>query len=361
MNPFYNGRAATARKKAQELGGRLTIRDREINERHEIMPELLAQLWEEGYYCYLIPKELGGEGGSIFEAALILEELAPKSSSVSLSLLIQSLGVLLISEDSDGDRKERRLSRVANERKFLAFALSESLDQETETRAESEQGGYRLKGRKVYVNQGREADWVLAMADTEKGLSIFLVEKGSAGMSATRDFPRAAAPGLSWAEIIFDQVTVPKDGLVGEPGAGERICQNVFCKTAPLVSAMALGLTQAAIKGIGPDSGCLQVRQSSDLEYLVARAGVELAAGRALCYESAYGIDKAMPDADRLAIAAKIFATEQAFKFLSRLSERAGAQGVALDQELKANLEFVGLMRSLLASNSFLLLERPFG
>jgi alkylation response protein AidB-like acyl-CoA dehydrogenase len=287
--------------------------------------------------------------------ALIMEELSPADSSVALSVLIQCLGTLLVHEDQSTERRTKRLSRIINERRLLAFALSEARSQKFETKAEKTPSGYKVMGRKVFVNQAREADWVLVVAESNQGLGIFCVEKGAAGMMADKDFPRAAARGLSWAEIIFDEVAVGHDSLVGEPGAGESICEAGLSKTSPLVAAMSIGLVRTQMASLRKDRVVPALEKISGLGRMLAETGVELEAGRALCHECSYGLDKGLPIAGRVALASKIFASEMAYKFFSRLSEMAGAEGVVLDQEIKERLEFAGLMRTLLGSNTFLL------
>jgi len=355
MTPFISEKAARVQKQASEFGAWLQTRDQEINDRKEIPPEVLARLWEGGYYGYLIPRELGGSGGNLFEMALVLEELSPASSSVALSLLIQSLGTLLISEEQSGAAKSKRLSRIVNERRLLAFALSEPSGQKFETKAEKTPAGYKIRGRKVFVNQAREADWVLVMSESDQGLGIFCVEKGAAGMMVSHDFPRAAARGLSWVEVVLDGVGVSAQSLIGEPGAGERICESALSRTAPLIGAMALGLVQVQLEGLKKEGGYLQPGKIAGLERMLAETVVDLEAGRALCYQCSYGLGKDFSGQGLAAIAGKVFASELAYRFFSRLSEMAGAEGVVLDQEIKKRLEFAGLMRTLLGSNTFLL------
>jgi alkylation response protein AidB-like acyl-CoA dehydrogenase len=355
MIPFYTEKAEKARVKARELGEWLKSRPVESSARHGLSEDILAALWERGYYGYLVPEEQGGSGGGLYEACLILEEFSPVSSSVSLSLLVQYLGVLLFLQDTDPERRCHRLGRLINERRVLAFALSEPFFGKSETHAERSEDGFKLSGRKVYVNQAEEADWILVMAESGSGPGIFLVEKGTAGMMVSRNFPRAAARELSWTEIRFEQVKVPADSLVGELGAGEELCETALSRTGVLVAASALGLIEAEMQALEQNPGRVPSGRIWGLEKLCATAGVELEAGRALCFQAAYGLDKNLAGCLRLSLASKIFNTELARRFLYALAEMAGSEGVALDQELKQRLEFACLLGSLLGSNSFLL------
>jgi len=352
---FYTEKAEKARVKAREFRDWLKSRSAESREGRGISEEVLAALWERGYYGYLVPQEQGGAGGSIFELCLILEELSKASSSVSLSLLVQGLGILLLMQDGDAERRESRLARLINERRLLAFALSEPSFRKFETRAEKSGDGFKLSGRKVYVNQAEEADWVLVMAESGAGLGIFLVEKGAGGMMVSRYFPRAVARELSWAEMVFEQVKVPGGSLVGELGAGEGVCEAALSRTGVLVAGMALGIIDAEMQTLKQNHGLFPAGKISGLDKLLAETKVELEAGRALCCQAAYELDKNLAGSLRLSLASKIFNTELARRFLSALAEMAGAYGLASDQELKQRLEFASLLGSLLGSNSLLL------
>jgi len=363
MFPFYTERSERERVKAREFGSWLKSRESEINDRREIPEDVLGQLWEKGYYGYLIPSDRGGTGGSLFDLCLVLEELSPASSSVSLSLLVQSLGIMLLNQDRDLARRDGRLSRVINERKLLAFALSEPCRGRQgsghETRAEKSGGGYKLSGRKVYVNQGREADFTLVMAESDRGPAIFLIAKGGAGVMVSKDFPRASARGLSWSELIINDALAEASGLVAEPGDGRRICESGLRRAGALVSAMALGLVESVLAAPGGEPF-----SDAGFPRATAEAKVELEAGRALCYQSAFGMDKNLSGAEALSIASKIFSTELALNFFSRACRSQGAPALSPGHQLKQKLEFAELLGTLLGSNRVLLenlFERQIG
>ena len=355
MFPFFTEKTERARKQAREFGQWLKPRDSLIEDNQEIGAEVLARLWEEGFYGYLVPKELGGQGGSILELTLILEELAPISSSVSLSILIEALAILAISQDSLPERSAQRLVRVINQRRLLAFAISEPMEREFSTRAQECEDGYKIYGQKIYVNQAEEADWVIVLAETTPGASLFLVEKGSAGMMVSDNFTRSSAQGLSWAKIIFEGVKIGSEQMLGEPGRAERICESALSKSASLVSGMALGLIKAGLNKGNSTPAQAMLKNVLGLERFFAESQIGLIAGEALCYQSGFALDRAFPEAESQALASKIFTTELAYRFLSRLSELVGSQGVDYMIEWKKWLEFAGLLRSLLGSNSFLL------
>ncbi len=354
MIPFYTEKADRARKQAKEFGEWLEPRDRAIESNQEISAEVLAALWEKGYYSYLIPKEFGGQGGNLLELALILEELAPRSGSVSLSILIQALGIILLSQDREAGRKAGRLAQVVNERKLLAFALSEQGKESAETRAVESEGGYCLKGRKVYVNQGREADWILVLAKTKAGSGIWLTRKGDAGILIAKELLRPTAAGLSWVEVLFNEVRTDAENLVVEPEAGQKITELALARAGVLVAAMALGLIEAGMNSLGKD-GLRFFIQTPGWERLWGEARVEAEAGRALCYQAGFSLDKEFPGAERMAVAGKIFLTELAPKLFSRLLELSGPEGIRSDLKLHRWFEFSIMLRALLGSNAFLM------
>ncbi len=333
---------------AKELAGILD----EFSASRELAPKLIEPLWEEGFYCLLVPKEFGGEGAGLLELALVLEEFSAHCFVLALSILIQALGILLLQKDTDAERKSKRLKRIVDERRLLAFALSEDWQESKTTCAEKTEQGYVINGRKVYVNQAREADWIIVLCEVEGGLSLFLLEKGRSGLFLGKDFQRSSAYELSWSEVILQNVEAKDEDLIGEDAGAEELCELALAQAGAGASAMAIGILNEALREI--KSG-FQREKFGMMEYELAELSIGLESARALTYQSAYGIDKNFIGYEKKAIASKIFSSELAVKYLLRFTELAGAGGADLNDKLTRLFNQSLIVRSLLGANSFLL------
>ena len=350
--PFITERARKLQEQASFVGKKLAEYKKASAQTKELSPKLLEILWEEGFYSGLIPRQLGGREWGLLEMALVLEELAPVYFSYALSLLVQSLGIILLRSDSEQARGQARLEKVVNERKLLAFALSEDSQPGLETRAEVDEAGWRIVGQKVYVNQAREADWIITLAKTEQGLSLFLLEKGRAGLILGKDFSRSSAQELSWCEVIFNQVPALEDDLIGMPGDGEEICESALAQSGVLVSAMALGILKRALLECEKKELTYQIL---GWERVQAKIKLNLESAQAFCYSSAYGLDKGLSGYEKKSLACKIFTTELVVRALLELSEADGLGAIDQDKVFSELFHSALLLRSLLGANSFLL------
>ena len=350
--PFITEKAKKLQKEAVLVGNKLLKHKDSFTKSGELPAGLLEILWEEGFYYGLIPRQLGGRGWGLLDLAIVLEELAPIHFSCALSLLIQSLGIILLKKDPDTTRSQNRLMRVANERKLLSFALSEDSEPGAETRAEKDEEGWRIAGRKVYVNQAREADWIITLARTGESLSLILLEKGRAGLFLGRDFARSTAQELSWTEIIFEQVPAQEQDLIGSLGQGEELCESALAQAGVLVSAMATGLLKRAL------SECEKKELGRGIlgwERIQAEVKLNLESARTFYYTSAYGLDKGISGYEKKSLACKIFTTELVIRAMLELSVADGMGAVDQDNVFAGLFHSALLVRSLLGANSFLL------
>lgn len=236
-------------------------------------------MWEKfselGWLGLGIPESMGGYGGGAVETAIIMETLG-QSLAVEPYVSSVVMGSALLSRSCD-PAHHGLLAEVAAGKKHIAFALAErhsgySLDR-VDVRASGEGKGYRLNGKKSVAFHADSADIIAVTARTagkpgdKDGISIFLIEKGTSGMSIN-GYP--TVDGLRAAEVILDSVSVTAEHQVAPPNEGLPIIQAV-------VDAGTVALTAEAV-------GVMQHMQKSTLEYLTSREqfGVTLASLQAL-------------------------------------------------------------------------------
>ncbi|MDM0045769.1 acyl-CoA dehydrogenase family protein [Variovorax dokdonensis] len=237
------------------------------------------QLAEIGAIGALFPEEVGGFGGSGFDAAVVFE-------SLGRGLVVEPfLGALAVGRAialAGDEAQKARIAGLIDGSIIAALAHEEPQSHHeatlVETRAERQGDGWLLKGAKAVVPLGAQADLLLVSARTsgeaadEQGISLFLVEGAAAGVHR-RDYPRV--DGGRAAEITLDGVTVKQDALLGKEGEGAAVLEHA--------SGWAiLGLCAEAL-------GAMEVTKRETLEYLRTRRqfGVPIGSFQALQHRMA--------------------------------------------------------------------------
>ena len=331
--------------------------------------ETLARLWEQGFLSLLVPREFDGQGASLLEATLLVEELARGCVSTALLVVIQALGTLPILLAAGPGQKETWLKEIVHGRKLLAFALSEPEGEDLrESRADREADSYRLTGRKALISNASEADWLVVFAATDSGaglkagLSAFLLERGAAGLHLARTEPRLGLRGLPPADLVFDACTVGADRLLGIPGQGYSLAENSLQAGGVLLAGLAVGVMQSAVDRLREEGILARVAagegKSHPSEHLAAEIALTLEAGRALAYRAAGAWDLSAAESGaaggefkRLGSHAKVFATEAAVRVLQAALELKGPAGLLSDHPLSRLLRDAQCLPVLLRPN----------
>ena len=205
---------------------------RTMDEEQQFADGLINKLFELGLMSVEIPPELGGAGGSFFDAVLAIEAIATVDPAVAVLVDVHNTLVInALRRWANEDQKWHWLQRLASGT-VSAYALSEagagSDAFALQMQAEKADGGYRLNGRKLWISNAREAGLFLVFATLDpaagyKGITAFLVEKGMAGFSVGRKEDKLGIRASSTCELLFDNCLVPATNLLGEPGKGYKI------------------------------------------------------------------------------------------------------------------------------------------
>ena len=202
----------------------------EIDARNEFPSELWAEMGELGLLGITVPEAHGGAGMGYLAHVVAVEEIARASASVSLSYGAHSnLCVNQIALNGSDDQKARYLPGLVSGAHVGALAMSEagagSDVVSMKTRAEKRNDHYRLNGTKYWITNGPDADTLVVYAKTDpeagsKGITAFLVEKAMKGFSASPHFDKLGMRGSNTAELVFEDVEVPFENVLGEEGRG---------------------------------------------------------------------------------------------------------------------------------------------
>ena len=288
-----------------------------------------------------IAPELGGSGGDLAQTAIAIEELARSDPSISLSLLA-SLSLTTVGIDRLGDEAQRRkyVPPLTRGEGIGAFGLSEpnsgSDAASLSTTATRHQDHYLLNGSKIFITNGDIADTYLVFAtqDREKrgrGISAFIVEKGSPGLSARKQVDKMGMRASTTAELFFEGCRVPAENLVGEEEQGFGVAMQILDASRPIIGAQAVGIAQGAF-----DLALRHVRQRQQfgrpiaefqgVQWMLADMATRIDAARLLVYRAAGLRDKGLPFAKEASMA-KLFASETAMSVASDALQLHGGYG----------------------------------
>jgi len=187
---------------------------------------------ELGFLGLHYPEEWGGSGGDLAAGMVFLEELAKCGcGAIPMAISVQTdMATPALAQFGTDDQRARYLSGAISGEKIAAIAITEpdagSDVANISTRAEREGNTWRINGRKMYITNGKRADFLTLVAQTQpgsgyRGISLFLVDTSRPGVSVSRTLNKLGMWSSDTAEIALDDVMVPHDNLIGlEPGQG---------------------------------------------------------------------------------------------------------------------------------------------
>jgi acyl-CoA dehydrogenase len=215
--------------------------------------EFVQALTESGWLAALIPEEYGGAGLGLTAASVILEEVnASGGNAAACHAQMYTMGTLL--RHGSEEQKQRYLPRIAaGELRLQAFGVTEpTVGSDTthiETSARRIEGGYVIRGQKIWTSRARHSDLILLLARTtpfeqverkRDGISAFLIDIEAAGDRLTIR-PVATMMNHATTEVFLDDVEVPADALVGEEGEGFRYILDGMNAERILIAAECIG------------------------------------------------------------------------------------------------------------------------
>jgi butyryl-CoA dehydrogenase len=299
----------------------------ERDEEERFPEEVLAAAAREGYLGMLVPKEYGGTAYGNFRQCLVLEEIARADASTHVTISVHnSLVTAPILQWGNEEQKRRWLPRLARGELIGAYALTEA-DAGSDaaalvTSARREGREWILDGAKMWITTGRRADLAIVFARTDpeapkaKGISAFLVELASPGVSAGKKEPKLGIRASETVALFLDGVRVPEDNLLGVPGHGFACALHTLNGGRVGIGTQAVGIAQAALeavilglRGRVPERGASFGTQDQD--FAIASMAARVEAARLLVWRAARMRDAAVEHI-REASMAKLFASEVA-------------------------------------------------
>ncbi len=311
--------------------------------------EFPAELWREmgdlGLLGITVDEAYGGAGMGYLAHVIAVEEIARASASVSLSYGAHSnLCVNQIKLNGTEAQKQKYLPGLVSGAHVGALAMSEpgagSDVVSMKLRAEKRNDHYRLSGNKYWITNGPDADTLVVYAKTDpdagsKGITAFLIEKTMKGFSTSPHFDKLGMRGSNTAELIFDDVEVPFENVLGEEGRGVRVLMSGLDYERVVLSGIGTGIMAACLdeimpymaerKQFGQSIGNFQLMQGKIADMYTA-----MNSARAYVYEVAKSCDRGeVTRAD--AAACVLYASEEAMKVSHQAVQAMGGAGFLAD------------------------------
>ncbi|MEG0962052.1 MAG: acyl-CoA dehydrogenase [Lachnospiraceae bacterium] len=229
----------------------------ELDEQEKFPVELIPMLSEIGLMGIPIPEEYGGVGMGNLEYAIAIEEISKACASTGVTISAHtSLCCWPILAYGTEEQKQKYLPQLAAGETLGAFGLTEpnaGTDAAMQcTTAEDKGDYYLLNGSKIFITNGSYADVYVIFAMTDKsagnrGISAFILEKGMEGFTFGSKERKMGIRGSATYELVFDQVKVPKENLLGKENGGFKIAMSTLDGGRIGIAAQALGIAQGAI------------------------------------------------------------------------------------------------------------------
>jgi len=277
------------------------------HDRQELFPDVVCRkAWDLGLMNLEVPKEFGGPGLGVLDTILILEELNYGCAGITNALAANGLAATPLLLAGTDAQQRRYLGKLANEFTFAAFCA-------TEPGAGSDVAGlsstYRqvgdefvLNGVKHFISNGTVASWYVVFATRDKnlrhkGISAFVLPADLPGIRTTRMKDKLGQRAADTAEIVFEDVTVPRSALLGEEGQGFRIAMQTFDRSRPEIGAIAIGISQRALDEAAKYAMVRQqfgqpIGNFQAIQFMLADMAIDIEAMRLLTYKAAWMIDR---------------------------------------------------------------------
>jgi len=311
----------------------------------DLSNEFPNQLWREfgdmGLLGVTTPEEFGGADMSYLAHVVVVEEIARASASISLSYGAHSnLCVNQIKRNGTHEQKMKYLPKLISGVHVGALAMSEagagSDVVSMQLKAEKKNGYYTLNGTKFWITNGPDADTIVVYAKTDmeagaRGITAFIVETDTKGFSTSGHFDKMGMRGSNTAELIFDNVEVPFENVLGEEGRGVAVLMSGLDYERVVLSGIGTGIMAACMdevmpyvaerKQFGKPIGEFQLMQAKIADMYTA-----MNSARAYTYEVAKACDRGEVTRQDAA-ACVLYASEQAMVQSHQAVQAMGGTG----------------------------------
>ena len=302
--------------------------------------DVCRKAWELGLMNLEVPQEFGGMGLGILDACLVLEELNYGCAGITNACAANGLAAHPLLIAGTDAQKERYLGQLSSELTFAAFCI-------TEPGAGSDAGGisttYRrvgdefvLNGTKHFISNGSMAHWYVAFATRDRkerhsGISAFVFPADLPGIKKHRMKHKLGQRAADTSEVVFEDLRLPKDALVGAEGDGFKIAMRTFDRSRPEIGAIAIGVSQRALDEATRYAKERQqfgqpIANFQAVQFMLADMAIDVEAMRLLTYKAAWLLDHGAPSSI-VSSYAKAFGADHAMRITTDAVQVFGGYG----------------------------------
>ncbi|WP_309648845.1 acyl-CoA dehydrogenase family protein [Nocardioides sp.] len=293
-----------------------------------------------------VPEDYDGVGADALATCIVIEEVARACASSSLIPAVNKLGSLPLILGGSDDLKRRYLPALASGAAGFSYGLSErdagSDTASMKARAKADGDDFVLSGQKSWITNAGFSEYytVLAVTDPEaargKGISAFIVEKSDEGFTFGEKERKLGIKGSPTRELLFDNVRIPGDRMIGEPGTGLALALRTLDHTRVTIGAQAVGIAQGALDFA---LGYVKERQQfgkriadfQGIQFMLADMAMTLEAARQMVYVAAAKSERGDADLPFFGAAAKCYASDVAMQVTTDAVQLLGGAGYTTD------------------------------
>jgi alkylation response protein AidB-like acyl-CoA dehydrogenase len=323
----------------------------EYDEQEKYPYEVMDEAAKAGLLGPTIPLDYGGAGYSPVEAALITEELFAADPGIGLCVSSAGFGAESIIEFGTEDQKERWLPDIASGDAIMGSAISEpdtgSDVSSVSTRAERDGDDFVINGNKMWITNGSVGDFYVVLCQTDpeasgryNGFSQIVVEADRDGFEADKITGKLGIRASDTAELMFDNVRVPEENLIGTEGGGFLQLMQFFDETRTMVAAQGVGIAKGAAER------ALEYAQEREqfgrpisdfqaIEHKLAEMHTQTEAARTLTRKSAWSVEHEDDQLTALASMAKEYASRIAVEVADEAVQIHGGAGYVNDFDVE--------------------------
>jgi acyl-CoA dehydrogenase len=316
-------------------------------DRRDVFPEdAVAAMDRLGLFALSVPEEFGGAGVDAVTECLVVEELAFAFPAAALTICPGIVLAHILKAAGPSPATEKWFRRMTEPSVLAAVCLTEpgagSDSASIAMTAEKVPEGYLLNGTKIWVTNGSVASLYCVFARTgtvaekARGISAFMVEADTPGLRVGRVEDKMGLRGNMTAEMVFENVLIPQDQLIGTRGQGFGYVMKSFDLSRPTIGVLALGIARSALDVSARFASTRvqfgqPVNQFQGVQFLLADMAVGIESARALVYETARLGGGAGAGMSALAAMAKTHATDVAMKVTTDAVQVMGGSGYMRD------------------------------
>ena len=299
---------------------------KDMDEKEEYSAELLQKLQKIGAFGIPYSREYGGQGADVLTYTLCMEEMSKVDASTGITLSVHtSLCCPCINEFGTEEQKQKYLRPLVDGSKIGCFGLTEpgagtdAAGVRTEARLEGDY--YILNGTKIFTTNSGFADTFIVFALTDKtkgpkGMSAFIVDRDSEGLTVGPNIERMGIRAASNCEVVYENVKVPKENLLGKEGQGYKIAMTALGGGRIGIGAQSVGIAQGAIDEAlkyvkERKQGGKPIGKYQNTQFKLAECQTKVDAARLMVWRAATAKDNHENYAP-LAAMCKLFASETA-------------------------------------------------